>query len=380
MVVEEKERGAQTEMTSRRSQSMDASGIRKVFDLAGEIKDPVNLSIGAPDFDVPPPVRKRLIEAVEAGHNRYTPTQGLEELRRSVQTKYRERTGVDFEDIMITAGVSGGLMLAFAALLDPGDEVVFADPYFVGYPQIARLFNAVPVPVDTYPDFEFTPERLEPAMGPKTRIILLNSPANPTGNVLTEASLKGIAEIARKHNAVIISDEIYDAYIYEGSPLTAARYYENTVVLNGFSKSHSMTGWRIGYALGPENIITEMKKIQQFTFVHAPSIAQHAALCALDTGTEAFHRRYRENRNMVCRGLADKFSFVQPQGSFYIFPQAPGNSGMAFVKQAIEEDLLIIPGNVFSLRDTHFRIACAADRQTLTRGIEILNRLADKTL
>lgn len=364
-------------MISARAQSMDASGIRKVFDLAGEMTNPVNLSIGAPDFSVPEPVADELIQAVQSGKTRYTPTQGIEELRSGILKSARHKLGVEFEDVIVTAGVSGGLMLAFAALLDPGDEVVFADPYFVGYPQIARLFSAIPVTVDTYPDFQLTPERLEPAIGPKTRIILLNSPSNPTGAVLSPKSIKGITELAKRNNCVIISDDIYDAFVFDGPADNPAAYYSNTLVLNGFSKSHSMTGLRTGYALGPSEIINEMKKVQQFTFVNSSSIAQYAAVKALEWDTSEYRDRYQQNRDRVCESLSDRFELVRPQGAFYVFARAPGGSGMEFVKKAIQKNLLIIPGNVFSKRDTHFRIAIATDRETIERGIELLNQLAE---
>jgi aspartate aminotransferase/aminotransferase len=310
--------------------------------------------------------------------------------------------------------VSGGLFLAILATIDPGDEAVFLDPYFVMYKHLLTMAGGKPVVVDSYPDFRFHADRVERAITPRTKLLILNSPSNPTGVVMSEAEVRAAVEVARKHDLLILSDEIYEPFLYEGlrtedsglsksaekpssfdsvlSPQSSvlpssipprsvlpspARSYEKTIILRGFSKSHAMTGWRIGYAVGPEPIIAQMTKLQQYTYVCAPSPLQYAALKALDVPMDEAVKTYRRKRDIVFESLSTKFEVVKPDGAFYIFPRAPrGISATDFVTQAIDRNVLIIPGNVFSDRDTHFRISYATTDEKLTQGCEILNSLA----
>ena len=364
-------------MIARRMARIDSSGIRKVFDLAAGLKDPVNLSIGQPDFDVPAPVREAAKQAIDRGLNKYTLTQGTAELREAVAAFLRREKGYEPEALFITSGVSGGLLLAFLVLFEPGDEVVIADPYFVMYKHLVNLVGATPVFVDTYPDFRATAARIEPHLTARTKAILLNSPCNPTGAVLEEADLREVADLARRRGVLIISDEIYDAFCYDGRYASAAPLAERALLLGGFSKSHAMTGWRLGYAAGPKDIIGEMVKLQQFSFVCAPSFAQAAGVKALEVDTTPFRDAYRRKRDLVCDGLRARFDLETPGGAFYVFPKAPWGTGTEFVAAAIRAGLLIIPGNVFSERDTHFRISYAAPDEALRRGVDILNRLAE---
>src|SRR5580700_2075215 len=269
---------------SRRAQGVDASGIRKVFDLAAKMKNPINLSIGLPDFDVPDVVKTAAVDAIWAGHNRYTQTQGIAPLRDRLRQSLSAEVGRDVGDVLITSGVSGGLLLAILATIDPGDEAIFLDPYFVMYKHLLTMAGGKPVIVDSYPDFRFHADRVEKAITAHTKLLILNSPSNPTGIVMTEAEVKSAVELARKHNLLIVSDEIYEPFLYDapGGLPSPAKTYERTLVLRGFSKSHAMTGWRVGYAAGPDAIISQMTKLQQYTFVCAPSAFQYAALKAMD--------------------------------------------------------------------------------------------------
>ena len=355
---------------------LDSSGIRKVFDLAQNLHDPVNLSIGQPDFDVPQAVKESAIEAIRNGANRYTVTQGINTLREKLLAKAKAECGVQTDHILITSGVSGALMLAFLVLVDPGDEVLIPDPYFVMYKHLVNLSSGVPRFVDTYPDFHLTAGRIEPLLSPRSKVLVLNSPANPTGAVVGEQDLRDIADLAKAHGLVVISDEIYRFFRYESPVPSIARIYENTLFLDGFSKSHAMTGWRLGYAIGPEPIIAEMTKLQQFSFVCAPSFAQEAAVKALEVDTRPYVEAYRRKRDMIYEGLKDRYEIVKPASAFYVFPKVPRGTGQDFVAKAIESNLLVIPGNVFSEQDSHFRIAYAADAETIRRGIEILRKLA----
>jgi aspartate aminotransferase/aminotransferase len=253
--------------------------------------------------------------------------------------------------------------------------------------------------VDSYPDFRFHADRVEAAITPRTKLLMLNSPSNPTGIVMTQEEIDAAVAIAKKHDLLIISDEIYEPFLYEGlrtkdlglsesgnsSALStqssalpsAAKSYERTLILRGFSKSHAMTGWRVAYAAGPAEIIAQMTKLQQYTFVCAPSPFQYGALAAMDVSMAEHVADYRRKRDKVAELLSKKFKVNRPQGAFYIFPQAPaGQTASQFVAKAIEHNVLVIPGNVFSERDTHFRISYATTDEKIERGCEILNSLA----
>jgi len=368
-----------TAFISTRANAVDASGIRKVFDLAAKLKDPINFSIGLPDFDVPEPIKQAAIASINAGQNRYTQTQGIAPLRERLRRELSGEIGRDVGEVLITSGVSGGLMLAMMAIINPGDEVVYLDPYFVMYKHLLTLTGGVPVPVDSYPDFRFRADRVEAAVTPRTKAIILNSPSNPTGVVMTPAEVSAAVELAKKHDLLIVSDEIYEPFLYAGDAgklPSPAKIYDRTIILRGFSKSHAMTGWRLGYAAGPAEIISQMTKLQQYTFVCAPSPLQYAALVALDVPMQAAVDKYRIKRDIVFNGLGDRFEKVKPQGAFYIFPKVPrGWTAADFCTAAIEKNVLIIPGNVFSERDTHFRISYATTDEKLAAGIEILNSI-----
>lgn len=363
---------------ARRMGRIDASGIRKVFALAAHMKDPINLSIGQPDYDVDDPVKETAIAAIRAGRNSYTQTWGVDTLREACADYYQRRFGVKLSNVMITSGVSGGLFLALMATVNEGDEVLFADPYFVMYKHLVNVLGGKPVPIDTYPHFKLDAAAVEKAVTPKSKILLVNSPSNPTGMTLNADELTALAGVAKRHNLLVISDEIYEQLQYDGAPATLAGRYENTLVLNGFSKMAAMTGWRVGFAAGPEDLIQQMNTLQQYTFVCAPSMAQHAAVTALGLDHGAKVAAYRRKRDLIYEGLRGKFKVVKPNGAFYIFPEAPGDDGDAFVKRAIENNVLVIPGSVFSERKTHLRISFAAPDDTIRRGVEVLNRLADE--
>jgi aspartate/methionine/tyrosine aminotransferase len=363
---------------STRAHSVDASGIRKVFDLAAKMKDPINLSIGLPDFDVPDLAKRAAIDAIQSGDNRYTQTQGIAPLRERLRADLSKEMNRDVGEVLITSGVSGGLFLAILATINPGDEAIFLDPYFVMYKHLLTLAGGKAVPVDSYPDFRFHPDRVEKAITPRTKLLILNSPSNPTGVVMTQDEVDSAVAIAKKHDLLLISDEIYEPFLYEksGGLPSAAKTFENTVILRGFSKSHAMTGWRLGYAAGPSDVIAQMTKLQQYTYVCAPSPLQKAALKALDIPMNSHVAAYRKKRDLVFAELSKKFEVVKPEGAFYIFPRAPKTATASdFVARAIENNVLIIPGNVFSERDTHFRISYATTDEKLAEGCRVLDSL-----
>jgi aspartate aminotransferase/aminotransferase len=359
-----------------RMRHIEASGIRKVFELARSLKDPVNLSIGQPDFDVPAPVKEAAKRAIDAGHNGYTLTQGIAELRAKILADVRKQLPEGERDLFITSGTSGGLLLAMCCTVNPGDEVIIFDPYFVMYPHLVTLAGGTTVFVDTYPNFEIDLDRVKAALTRRTKVILVNSPANPTGRVYSRDRLRELALLARERGILLMSDEIYRSYCYHQPFVSPAEFNEDVLVFDGFSKSHGITGWRLGYCHGPPRLIAEMITLQQFSFVCAPSMVQHAGIAAWDEDMSATIAEYRRKRNRIWEGLKDRFELVKSEGAFYLFPRAPWGSGTEFVAECIRNNLLVIPGSVFSREDTHFRISYAASERTIDRGIEILNRLA----
>lgn len=362
-------------MISKRARSIDASGIRKVFDLGAKLKDPINLSIGQPDFDTWPEIKDAAKQAIDAGRNGYTVTQGIEPLREKLRQRYGLTAGGPV-DVMVTSGVSGGLALSFMALLDPGDELLIPDPYFVLYRDLAMLINAVPTYYSTYPTFALDAAEIEKQITPRTKALLVCSPSNPTGYSATQAELDSVIDVARRHDLWLIYDEIYEAFNYDHDQASAFGKYEKTILLNGFSKSYGIPGWRIGYAVAPMVVLQEMLKIQQYSFVCAPAPVQWAMVEGLEVDLSAKIAEYGEKRDFIFNALKDKFDLQRPGGAFYLFPRAPQDQATKFVERCIENNLLVIPGSVFSQRDSHFRVSFAAPMATLERGVEVLRRLA----
>jgi aspartate aminotransferase/aminotransferase len=360
-----------------RTRQIELSGIRKVFELGRTLKDPVDLSIGQPHFPVPEPIRAAARAAIDAGHNGYTVTQGIPELREKLLADVRARFPGQDRDLLVTSGTSGGLLLALLATVNPGDEVITPDPYFVAYPHMITLAGGTTVPVDTYPDFRVDPDRIKAALTPRTKVILLSTPSNPTGAVVDPAAQKAIAEVARGRGVLLMSDEIYRAFHYDGPSSSPAAFDENVLVLEGFGKTYGITGWRLGFAHGPRRIVAEMAKLQQFTYVCPPSMVQHAGLAALDYDVSGIVADYRRKRDLLVDGLKGWYELAVPGGAFYLFPKARRGSATEFVTEAVRNNLLMIPGGVFSKRDTHFRVSYAASDEVLQRGIAILRRLAD---
>lgn len=359
-----------------RSKTIEMSGIRKIFELGRALKDPINLSIGQPHFDVPESIKNAAKEAIDAGQNGYTITQGIPELRERLMADAATRFPQQNRDVVVTSGTSGGLLLAMLATVNPGDEVIIPDPYFVSYPNIITLVGGRAVTVDTYPDFRLDADKVKAAITPRTKAIMLSTPANPTGAVVDVEAQKTISDLARDRGILLISDEIYRAFHYDKPPSSPAAFSPDVLVLEGFGKTYGMTGWRLGWTHGPKRLIQEMAKLQQFTFVCAPSVVQWAGLAAMDFDVSGIISDYRRKRDLLTNGLRGHYEFSRPDGAFYLFPKVPWGTGTEFITAAIQQNLLMIPGSAFSGRDTHFRISYAAKDETLHRGIEALIRLA----
>lgn len=355
---------------------IDASGIRKVFDLAANMQNPVNLSIGQPHFDTPQPIKDAICRAVQEGRNAYSQTQGIKPLLELIQRDVDEQYGHPDRRVFVSSGTSGALMLSLATLVNPGDEVIVFDPFFVMYKHLTSLVGGRVRLIDTYPDFQIPLDQVAAAINERTKVIICNSPANPTGAVASAEELQGLAELARQHDVALISDEIYRAFCYDDEFVSPARWNDQTIVIDGFSKSHSMTGLRLGFVHGPEHILQQMIKLQQFTFVCAPHPVQWAGVEAWGMDLSDRVDEYRGKRDFVVGQLQDDFEIHGGGGAFYLFLKAPWGTGTDFVKAAIARDLLIIPGNVFSQQDTHFRISYAAEDSVLEEGCRLLKELA----
>ena len=359
-----------------RTVHFSGSGIRRIFDLAATLDDPVDLSIGQPHFEVPKVIQEAAIQAIETGKNGYSATAGIARLREKLQARLESQLGHADRRVMVTSGTSGGIVLALMALVDPGDEILMFDPFFVMYQPLVRAVGGTPILIDTYPDFAIDLDKVESAITKKTKLIILNSPNNPTGNTTSADQVEALAALAKQKNIVLLSDEIYKKFCYDTPFTSPALCNPQTVVVDGFSKTYGITGWRVGFVHGPAEIIEAMARIQPFTFVCAPQPAQWAASVALDVDMSKVVSAYRHKRDHLVNSLADYYAFSSPGGAFYLFPQVPRGTATDFVSRAIEHNLLIIPGCVFSQRDTHFRISFAVSDTTLERGIEILKRLA----
>jgi len=368
-----------THWIADRTKCFDSSGIRKVFDLAAKLAEPINLSIGQPDFDVPEEARQAAIDAIQSGKNGYALTQGVPVLRDKLQARIDRQYGHADREVFVTCGTSGGLMLAMLTLVNPGDEVIVFDPCFVMYDALAGVCGGKVVYIDTYPDFRIPMDRVAAAITPRTKAIAFNSPTNPTGAVASRDEVRALAELAAERKVALISDEIYREFCYDGPFVSPAAFNPQTIVVDGFSKTYGMPGWRLGFAHGPSAIIREMLKLQQYSFVCAPHPFQLAGAAAMDVDMGPHIQAYRRKRDLVVEGLKDCYDLVAPGGAFYAFPRAPWGTATEFVTEAIEKHrLLIIPGNVFSKRDTHFRISYAAADPVIDRGIEVLRKMARK--
>ncbi len=359
-----------------RTRFFDSSGIRKVFDLAATMTDPINLSIGQPDFAVPEPIQNAAIEAIRSNKNGYALTQGMPVLLDKLQAQMDARYGHADRQVFITSGTSGGLVLAMMTLVNPGDEVIVFDPYFVMYTSLVGLAGGRVVLIDTYPEFRIDLNKLADAITPRTKAILFNSPANPTGVTASADDIQAIAQLAADRNIALVSDEIYSCFQYDEPFVSPARFNERTLVIDGFSKTYGITGWRVGFVHGPREIIQTMIKLQQYTFVCAPHPFQWASAAAMDFDMTPYLDDYRRKRDFVFESLKDDYEIEKPGGAFYIFPKSPWGTASEFVAKAIENQLLIIPGSIFSARDTHVRISYAASQRTLERGVEVLLKLA----
>ncbi|MBP3808578.1 MAG: aminotransferase class I/II-fold pyridoxal phosphate-dependent enzyme [Eubacterium sp.] len=371
-------------------QDMKPSGIRKFFDIVSEMPDAISLGVGEPDFDTPWHVVDEGIYSLERGKTYYTSNSGLIELREEICKWYERKYNVSYNpatESIITVGGSEGIDLALRAMLNPGDEVIIPEPSYVSYVPCVSLAGGKPVIIDLKNEnkFKLTEEELASHITDKTKVLILSYPNNPTGAIMTKEDLEPIAELAKKHDLYVISDEIYSELTYTEEPhfsiASLPGMQERTIVINGFSKAYAMTGWRLGYALAPKDIAKLMVKIHQFCIMCAPTTSQYAAIEALKNGDKDIanmRKSYDERRRYLLKRLSDiGMPAFEPQGAFYIFPsiQGFGMSSDEFATKLLEsQKLAVVPGNAFGNSGEGFiRISYAYSIDQLR---EALDRIA----
>ncbi|MEY8439658.1 MULTISPECIES: aminotransferase class I/II-fold pyridoxal phosphate-dependent enzyme [Anaerotruncus] len=381
---------------SRRAVAIKPSGIRKFFDIAAEMDDVISLGVGEPDFKTPWNIRRAGIESLERGHTWYTANSGLIQLREAACGYLKRRFTLEYnprKELLITVGGSEAIDIAIRALVEPGDEVLVVEPSFVCYTPIAELTGGVPVPIATRAEdaFRLTPEQLKAAITPRTKLLILPFPSNPTGAVMRRAHLEAIAEVLRGTNIMVLSDEIYAELTYgDERHISFAEIdgmKERTILVQGFSKSYAMTGWRLGYAAGPAPVIAQMTKIHQFSIMCAPTTSQYAAIEALKNGDadiEEMRGQYDMRRRLLVDGLnrmgLDCFS---PEGAFYVFPsiRSTGLSSNDFCMRLLEaERVAVVPGDAFGESGEGFvRISYSYSVNHLLEALKRIDRFL-KTL
>jgi aminotransferase len=385
--------------TLRLSQAVEAvppSGIRQFFDVVSRMEDVISLGVGEPDFGTAWRVREAAIYGLERGRTTYTSNSGLLELRRAISGALSQRYGLQYDpeqEILITVGVSQGLDLALRALLDPGNEVLIPDPAYVAYPPCVSMAGGVPVWIPTYAEDGFTPraDEIERRITPQTRVLMLNYPGNPTGAVPDRAALEAIADVVRRHDLVVVSDEIYDRLSYDAPHISFATLpgmLERTLLLNGFSKTYGMTGWRVGYAAGPEELVAAMTRIHQYTALCASRQAQEAAIEALrvpDRDVQATVDDYAMRRHAIVSGL-NRLGLTchLPAGAFYAFPsiESTGLSSFEFANRLLHEGrVALVPGDAFGPGGAgHVRCAYATGLAQIEEAIERIDRFLHTSL
>jgi aminotransferase len=370
--------------------SLKPSGIRKFFDIVATMQDVISLGIGEPDFCTPDPIIQAGIRSLQEGETHYTSNAGRLELRQALADHLKGLHGVSYDpgsEILVTVGVSEALYLSLSAILNPGEEVIIPTPCFVSYQAEAILAGGVPVELPTYVEdgFQVRADGLEAAITPKTKAILLGYPNNPTGAVATRESLLEVARIAEKYDLVVISDELYDQLVYDVSHVCFAALpgmQARTILLGGFSKNYAMTGWRVGYASGPVDIIRGLVRIHQYTIMSAPTIAQAAALEALINGQEHVEQmrcEYDRRRKLIVKGLNELgLPTFEPHGAFYAFPyiRATGMSDETFAQKLLEEEkVACVPGSSFGAGGEGFvRCSYATAYEKIEEALERMNR------
>ena len=383
------------EKTANNVKEMKPSGIRKFFDIAAQVKGVLSLSIGEPDFAAPDKILQAMTQSLQRKETSYTANAGILELRQEVSRYVAKHYGLTYapeDEILITVGVSEGLAMALLAYTEPGDEVIIPDPAYVAYPASVELAGGKPVFVPTYPEdyFKLTVAALERVVTPKTKILVIGYPNNPTGTVMTKDELLSIAEFAKKHDLIVMTDEIYCELMYGDAKFTSFATLpdmrERTIVFNGFSKAWAMTGMRLGYVCAPRDGLAPILKLHQYAIMCANTQAQVGGITALrecDAEVEEMRQEYDRRRTVIYRGLKEMgLPVFEPKGAFYIFPdiRATGMTSAEFCEKLVQEEkVAVVPGSAFGENGEGFvRISYAASMETIEEALRRMARFVKK--
>ena len=377
------------DFVSDKIKNIKPSGIRKFFDIANSIEDCISLGVGEPDFDTPWHITEEGIYSLEQGRTFYTSNQGLPELREEISKWNKRKYNLDYapEEVIVTCGGSEAIDVALRACINPGDEVIILEPNYVCYEPDIIMAGGIPVKIKLKNENEFrlTPQELEAVITPKSKILLMNYPNNPTGAIMAKEDLEKIAKVIIKHDLLVISDEIYSELTYSGNHFSIGALdgmRDRTITINGFSKTYSMTGWRLGYVIGPRAIMDQVKKIHQFVVMSAPTISQYAGLEALRNGDEDIERM-RKEYDKRRKYLLNEFSRLglpcfEPKGAFYIFPDIRkyGMSSEEFATELLnKEHVVVVPGTAFGDSGEGFvRISYAYSLDALKEAIKRIEK------
>ncbi len=364
-------------MFSERVKGIDISGIRKMFEGAGP--NSINLGLGQPDFDTPEHIKKAAINAINSGFTAYTMNLGIPELRSSICRKFERENHfkVSQDEIIVTSGASEALHLALQSLVDEGDEVLIPDPGFVSYIPLTKMAGGKVVGVPLGEKLTVTPETVNELITPKTRVLIINSPSNPTGTVQTRKEIKALAQIAEDNDLTIISDEVYEHFIYEGEHVSPAEFSDNVITINAVSKTYAMTGWRIGYAGARKEYIEQMLKVHQYIQACANSIAQKAAEAAIDGPQDCVMQMrdsFRNRRDILMDGLKGMgIKCVKPDGAFYAFPEVEDEEAP---RKLLKNGVIVVPGSTFGENGKgHIRISYATSEENLKKAISVMEKV-----
>ena len=359
-------------------ESVEASGIRKLFDMAGS--DSVNMGIGEPDFDTPQNIKDAAIRAIQRGDTGYTSNFGTPELREAIRNKMKRENGLDInmDEIIVTSGASEALYLSLASMINPGDEILVPNPGFVAYNAIVKMCGGKVADVDLKDDLSVDIDDVQKKIGPKTKAIILNSPNNPTGAVQSKEDIKALAELADDTGITIISDEVYEHFIYDGVHTSAAAFTGNVITINACSKTYAMTGWRLGYLAADRSYIDRMVKIHQYLQANACSISQAAAVEALNGPQDSvmmMRDEFRRRRDVLMEGFRNMgIKCVVPKGAFYAFPEIDDCETKA--AELVRAGLLVVPGTAFGTKgDGHIRMSYACAMEDIRKAISIMEKV-----
>lgn len=380
-------------LLSKTVQEIKPSGIRKFFDIASEMEDVISLSIGEPDFKTPWEIRKKAIQTLEKGRTWYSANSGMMDLRIAICNYLKRRFRLEYQpenQVLVTVGGSEAIDMGIRALVNPGDEVLIPEPCFVCYSPIVTVSGGIPVPIPTKAEnaFRLTAAELKEKITDKTKLLILPFPNNPTGAVMRRSHLEELAAVLRDTNIMVLSDEIYAELTYNGDHVSIAELpgmLERTIVVNGFSKTYAMTGWRLGYAAGPAPVIKQMTKLHQFAIMCAPTTSQYAAIEAMENCDEEVRKmaeQYDERRRLIVSSLNKMgLTCFEPEGAFYVFPsiQKTGLSSEEFCKRLLQEQhIAVVPGNAFGESGEGFiRISYAASLENIIIALERIQTFLD---